>query len=88
VHGLALLKLLGGALMALAALPWLPLVDRLPAAVTWLVALLPPAAVSLAQQAGETGAHRAAWGYLAVGGTVTAASAALLARRAVVRFTN
>lgn len=88
VHGLALLKLLGGVLMALAALPWLPLVDRLPAAVTWLVALLPPAAVSLAQQAGETGAHRTAWGYVAVGGTVTTAGAALLARRVVARFTN
>lgn len=88
VHGLALLKLLGGALMALAALPWLPMPADWPAAAQWPVSLLPPAAVSLAQQAGEAGELRAAWGHAAIGGVATVVGVALLARRSIARFTS
>ncbi|WP_326555478.1 fluoroquinolone export ABC transporter permease subunit [Micromonospora sp. NBC_01813] len=88
VHGLALLKLLGGALMALAALPWLPMPADWPAAAQWPVSLLPPVAVSLAQRAGEAGELRVAWGHAAIGAVATVAGVALLARRSIARFTS
>ncbi|MFY1695765.1 hypothetical protein [Solwaraspora sp. WMMA2101] len=88
VHGLALLKLFGGAVMVLAALPWLPVPAQWPAAASWPVALLPPAAVSLTQQAGAAGAYWPACGYAALGATVTVVGATLLARRVSTRFTS
>ncbi|MFY1634074.1 hypothetical protein ACN27F_12470 [Solwaraspora sp. WMMB335] len=98
VHGLALLKLLGGAVLALAALPWLPLPWlQSPAPVSWLSAALPPAAVTLAQQTAE--ASEAAGGtplggvlltasYAAVGGATTMVGGMVLARRAIARITS
>ncbi|MFY1654725.1 hypothetical protein ACN27J_28060 [Solwaraspora sp. WMMB762] len=88
VHGLALLKLLGGGLMALAALPFLPVLAEGPPAVRWLVAALPPAAVSLAQRSAAAGDPWPAYGFAAVGAVVAAVAAGLLARRALARLTG
>ncbi|ROO50880.1 fluoroquinolone transport system permease protein [Micromonospora sp. Llam0] len=88
VHGLALLKLLGGGLMALAALPFLPVVAEGPSAVRWLVAVFPPAAVSLTQRSAASGEPWPGYGYAAVGAVVAAVAAGLLARRALARLTS
>ncbi|MDG4767802.1 hypothetical protein O7632_27455 [Solwaraspora sp. WMMD406] len=86
VHGLAILKLLGGVVMVAAAVPWFPLPTPL---VEWpLLAAVPPIAVSLAQLAVESGEPGLAAAAVAVGAVATVVVGAGLARRAVARFTR
>jgi fluoroquinolone transport system permease protein len=83
VQGIAALKVLGGLVMGLAALPW-----WLPESARWALLVLPPDAVTYAQRSAEAGDWLGVVLALCVGLTATVAVGAALAARTVHRLTR
>lgn len=83
VQGIAALKVLGGLVMGLAALPW-----WLPGPARWALLVLPPDAVTYAQRSAETGDWPGVVLALCVGLAATVAVGAALTVRTIRRLTH